>query len=88
MQIFAVKEVIYTLLKDLEKDVEGYMNPEEIMQYLKGVNFPTSLQNIISGLKNNNAPPQVVSAANKLPDKTYNSQQDFVNNIKNMLGKA
>ncbi len=88
MQIFAVKEVIYTLLKDLEKDVEGYMNPEEIMQYLKGVNFPTSLQNIINGLKNNNAPPQVVSAANKLPDKTYNSQQDFVNNIKNMLGKA
>ncbi len=75
------------MFKNLEKDVEGFVKPEEIMKYIKGVNFPTSLQNIINTLKNNNAPPQIVSAANKLPNKTYNSPQDLANDIKDMLGK-
>ncbi|MGE5637615.1 MAG: DUF2795 domain-containing protein [Chloroflexota bacterium] len=75
------------MFKNLEKDIGGFVKSEEIMKYLKGTNFPTNLQNIINTLRNNNAPPQVVSAANKLPNKTYNSPQDFANEIKDMLGK-
>ncbi len=75
------------MFNELEKDMQGFMKPEEIMKYIKGINFPTNKQNIVNTLKSNNAPQQLVSAADRLPDKTYNSPQDFVNDVKSKLSK-
>ncbi len=61
--------------------VKGFA-ADDIMKYIKGINFPASLQAIISAFKNNNAPAEMTSALGKLPDMTYNSPQDLINTLK------
>ena len=74
------------MFKDLGEAVKGFGSPDQIMKYAKGINFPTSKQNLVSAFKNNNAPQEFISALDKLPDKNYNSPQDLISGLTSMLG--
>jgi len=74
------------VFKDLTEAAKGFASPDQIMKFAKGVKFPTSKQDLISALKNNNAPKQVISVLDKLPDKNYNSPQDLLSALTGTLG--
>ena len=75
------------MFKNLTDTLKGSLKPDEIMKYAKGISFPASKQSLVSGFKNNNAPEQITSALDKLPDKTYNSPQDLISGLTSMMGK-
>jgi hypothetical protein len=72
---------------DLGKAVKDFVKPDQIMKYAKDIKFPTNKQGIVSAFKNGNAPQEIISALDKLPDKTYNSPQDLISGLSGMLGK-
>jgi hypothetical protein len=74
------------VFKDLGQAVKGFGSPDQIMKYAKGVNFPASKQNLVSAFKNNNAPQELISVLDKLPDKNYNSPQDLISGLTSGLG--
>lgn len=43
----------------------------QMAQYLKGIGFPASKQDVVKRAKSNNAPENVMSYMNRLPEKTY-----------------
>jgi hypothetical protein len=73
------------MFKKIEDRIKGSGGEDQIMKYLKGVNFPINKQNLITALKNNNAPQEILSALDKLPDANYNSPQDLVKALKSKL---
>ncbi len=76
------------MFKDLTNAVKGFGgSPDQIMNYAKGVKFPTTKQELLKAFESNNAPKEITAALNKLPDKTYNSPQDLISGLKDMLGK-
>lgn len=72
------------MFKGLGDKIKG-LGQDEIMKYLKGVNFPASKQNILSALTNNNAPKEMTSAVGNLPATNYNSSQDLISALKGKL---
>ncbi len=59
---------------------------DEIMKYLKGLNFPATKPDVQNAFKQNNAPAELTSALGKLPDNTkFNSAQDLINTLKGKL---
>ena len=74
------------MFKDLTQAAKGFGGPDQIMKFAKGVKFPTSKQDLVSALKNNNAPKEVISVLDKLPDKNYNSPQDLISALAGSLG--
>ncbi|MDQ1280426.1 MAG: hypothetical protein QG670_1689 [Thermoproteota archaeon] len=70
------------MFKNISDRIRASGKENEIMKYVRGINFPISKQNLISALKNNNAPSEVISTLDKLPEMTYNSPQDLVNALK------
>ena len=74
------------MFKDLTEAAKGFASPDQIMKFAKGVKFPTSKQDLVSAFKNNNAPKEVISVLDKLPDKNYNSPQDLISALIGTLG--
>jgi hypothetical protein len=72
------------MFKGLGDKIKG-LGTDEIMKYLKGVNFPASKQNILSAFTNNNAPKEMMSALGNLPASNYNSPQDLISALKSKL---
>ncbi len=48
----------------------------EILEYLKGIDFPQKKQGLIQHAKKRNAPSEVMDMLNKLPDINYRSTAD------------
>ena len=44
----------------------------ELQMYLRGVDYPASKKDLIDSAKSNNAPENVMSFMNDLPERTYN----------------
>jgi Protein of unknown function (DUF2795) len=55
---------------------------DEIMKYVKGLNFPANKQDVEGAFKKNNAPTEMLSALGRLPEMKFNSAQDLINAIK------
>jgi hypothetical protein len=72
------------MFKGLGDKIKG-LGGDEIMKYVKGLNFPASKQNVVSAFKNNNAPTEIMSALQELPNTNFNSAQDLINAIKGKL---
>jgi hypothetical protein len=72
------------MFKGLGDKIKGLAG-DEIMKYVKGLNFPASTQNVQTAFKNNNAPTELMSALGKLPNTNFNSAQDLINAIKSKL---
>ncbi len=76
------------MFKDLTNAVKGFGgSPDQLMNYAKGVKFPASKQELLKAFESNNAPKEIIAALSKLPDKTYNSPQDLIGGLKDMLGR-
>jgi len=73
-----------SVFKGLGDKIKG-LGGEEIMKYVKGLNFPASKQNVESAFKNNNAPTEMMSVLSKLPDMNFDSAKDLINAIKGKL---
>jgi hypothetical protein len=72
------------MFKGLGDKIKG-LGGDEIMKYVKGLNFPASKQNVVSAFRNNNAPTEMMSVLDKLPNMNFNSAQDLINAIKGKL---
>lgn len=73
-----------SVFKGLGDKIKGLAG-DEIMKYVKGLNFPANKQGVEGAFKSNNAPPEMMSALGKLPNMSFNSAQDLIDAIK---GKA
>jgi len=58
--------------------------PFAIEKFLKGIDFPCSKQDLIDHAENNNAPQDVISTLNSLPDQDFSS----VNDVMKAYGKV
>ena len=74
------------MFKDLTEAAKGFGSLDQIMKLAKGVKFPTSKKDLVSSFKNNNAPKEMISMLDKLPDKIYNSPQDLLSALTGSLG--
>lgn len=52
------------------------MSTEGVMTYLSKIEFPATKQDIINAVKKTNAPAEIVSAANGLPNREYASADE------------
>ncbi len=52
--------------------------PETVYNYLKGINYPASKDELLEQARKNNANHDVLEAMGKLPDKEYDSQDDVI----------
>lgn len=53
----------------------------KISQYLSGINFPCSKQDLINHARRSNAPEDVLQALQRIPDRTYNSMADVLSGV-------
>ncbi len=58
---------------------------DQIMNYVKGLNFPATKQDVAGAFQKNNAPSELTSALGKLPDMKFNSANDLVDALKGKL---
>ncbi len=52
------------------------VSASELANYLKGISFPCSKQDILDTSRNNNAPDNIIDWLDRLPDKEYNNVTD------------
>jgi hypothetical protein len=76
------------MFEDITKAAEGFVNPDQIMKLAKGIKFPSSKNELVNSFKNNNAPKEIISVIEKLPDKNYSSPQDLLSALPSMLGSG
>ncbi len=72
------------MFKGIGDKIKGLAG-NEIMKYVKGLNFPATKQDVAGAFKQNNAPSELTSALGKLPDMKFNSANDLVDAIKGKL---
>ncbi len=72
------------MFKGLGDKIKGLAG-DEIMKYLKGLNFPATKPDVQKAFTQNNAPTELTSALGKLPDTKFNSAQDLINSLKGKL---
>jgi hypothetical protein len=50
---------------------QGFASPAKIQQCLKGAHYPSNKQSLVNLAKKNNAPNDVMSILNLIPEKEY-----------------
>jgi hypothetical protein len=70
-------------LKGMVSSIPGLGS--KIQEYLKGLNFPASKQDITSKARENGADDNIMSMLQKLPDRMFQSQDDLKNEMVNMM---
>lgn len=55
----------------------------ELQMYLKGIHYPADKQKLVDTATGNNAPENVMSFINRMPEKTYNR----ANEVEQEFGK-
>ena len=61
-------------------------DPDEAKQYIKGVEYPASKDEIISSAESNGAPESVVEAIGRLPTPEFASAEDVVADLRAVPG--
>ena len=56
----------------------GGDSPANIQNYLKGVNYPASKQDLVSRARQNGAPDNVVQNIQRLPTERFSGPQDIM----------
>ncbi len=49
----------------------------EVLQYLKGIDFPVGKDGLVKKARDNHAPVEVINLLNKLPDQKFRSAVDI-----------
>ncbi len=60
---------------------EKGVSPTNLTQFLGGINFPCSKQELIKHARGRNAPQDVLNTLEQIPDRTYNSMSDVMRDI-------
>ena len=61
-------------------------NPDEAQQYLEGVDYPASKDEIISAAEGNGAPESLIEALGSLPTPEFASAEDVVADLRAVPG--
>lgn len=56
----------------------GGESAANVQKYLEGVDYPTDKQGLVQKARQNDAPPEVVSAIEDLPAEEYGGPQDVM----------
>jgi len=59
----------------------GHVSPAIVEKYLAGIRFPAEKGSLVEKATGKNAPADVLTLLNKLPDKTYRSPIDITKEI-------
>jgi hypothetical protein len=70
---------------DFMGSIGGMSQYRDYLKYVEAIDFPASKQDIIDHLQENNAPDQMVSIAEKIPDKVYASLGDVIAEVQNRI---
>ncbi len=75
-------------VRDGQKGGEAFMHSQkasaaQLEHYLKGIDFPTDRNTIISTARSNGAPESVMQYLNKLPEQEY----DYPTDVEQEFGK-
>lgn len=54
------------------------VSPAELQQYLKGVSYPTSKDDLVSKARENGAPENVVNMIQGMAQEMFNGQQEIM----------
>jgi len=69
------------LVRGESTTAQRLVSPAKIQQYLKGAHYPSSKQNLVELAKKNNAPDDVMSTLELMPDKEYGSPVQVMKEI-------
>lgn len=64
------------------------MSSADIDRYLRGMNFPANKREIMDNARMQNAPEDVMSALEKLPDQRFNSSMDVSKNMMSGMSRS
>jgi hypothetical protein len=70
-------------LKGMVSNIPGLGS--KIEEFMEGLNFPASKQDITSKAREKGADDNIMSMLQKLPDKMYQSQNDIKNELGNLM---
>jgi hypothetical protein len=56
---------------------EAMVSTGDILQYLRGINFPIRKDGLLSKARDNNAPQDIMDVLGKLPDHVYRSTAEI-----------
>jgi Protein of unknown function (DUF2795) len=56
-------------------------NPGDAARYLKGINFPASVQEVASALKNNGAPNEIIQKVQSAGKDQFSNEGDVTSTI-------
>jgi hypothetical protein len=65
---------------DMEGDVD--FNPDDAQQYLEGVEYPASKEEISSAAEENGAPEDLVGLIGSLPRPEFSSQEELMDELR------
>ncbi len=61
-------------------------NPDDAQQYLEGVEYPASKEDIISAAENNGAPEDLIGMLGSLPRPEFSSAEEVLNELRGFPG--
>lgn len=60
---------------------QGQVNPIQVQKFLKGVDYPTSKDELIKKAQEEGADQNVISTLQSMPDDNFNSPNDVAQSI-------
>lgn len=61
-------------------------NPDDAQQYLEGVEYPASKEDVISAAENNGAPESLLGMLGTLPRPEFSSSEEVMNELRAFPG--
>ena len=62
-------------------DQQAFTSPAQVEKYLKGIDFPATLEDMIEHARENGAPEDVISLLEQMPDREYDSAADVAKGV-------
>jgi len=56
-------------------------SPARVAEFLGGISFPCSKQDLITHARRKNAPKEVLDTLQRIPERTYNSMADVMSGV-------
>jgi hypothetical protein len=66
---------------DMKSIMSNVASMPKVQEFLKGVNFPASKQDITNKAQQSGADNMIMSILQKLPDKVFQSKDDLMNEV-------
>lgn len=59
----------------------GGRSPADILNFLEGIDFPASKEELVDHAEDNNAPQEVIDVLEQLPDQQFMSLADILSGV-------